>query len=109
MEVKMGGKSVLQKVLSLLPCKSADHECENLYSLMEKNVHWKYIIWFNNDDNIILSIMFTSYARSYNESNITCMLKGPGHDFSPFFFRNLFFHFYSIIDNMDVFQSVFKI
>lgn len=39
MEVKMGGKSVLQKVLSLLPCKSADHECENLYSLMEKNVH----------------------------------------------------------------------
>lgn len=53
MEVKMGGKSVLQKVLSLLPCKSADHECENLYSLMEKNVHWKYIIWFNNDDNII--------------------------------------------------------
>lgn len=30
MEGKVGGKSVLQKVLSLLPCKSADHECENL-------------------------------------------------------------------------------
>lgn len=36
MEGKMGGKSMLQKVLSLLPDKEADHECGNLYSLMKK-------------------------------------------------------------------------
>lgn len=53
--------------------------------------------------------MFTSYARSYNESNITCILKGLGHDFSSIFSKSIFFHFYSRMDNMDVFKSVFKI
>lgn len=37
MEGKMGGKSVLETVLSLLHGKSADYECGNLFSLIEKN------------------------------------------------------------------------
>lgn len=37
MEGKMGGKSVLEIVLSLLHGKSADYECGNLFSLMKKN------------------------------------------------------------------------
>lgn len=41
----MGGKSVIQKVLSLLPCKSADHECENVYSLMEKRLYIESILY----------------------------------------------------------------
>lgn len=34
----MGGKSMLQKVLSLLPGKEADHECGNLCFLMKKKI-----------------------------------------------------------------------
>lgn len=38
MEGKMGWKSMLQKVSSLLPDKEADHECGNLYPLMKKKI-----------------------------------------------------------------------
>lgn len=50
MEVKMGGKSMLQKVSSLLPDKEADHECGNLYPLMKKKI-WPFI------ENILYGLM----------------------------------------------------
>lgn len=96
MEGKMGWKSMLQKVSSLLPDKEVDHECGNLYPLMKKKnkaVHWKYIIWFNDDDYIVFEYHVYILCKIIQWKQYDMYIKGTILEWIKLMFFNLFSKF----------------